>query len=152
GKRVLPETPVYIANGTRNTDGTGDYFSTMHPSFVTARGLAGWTGLRVYERPGYVKMGTSTSTDGFIATPKLTAITGWADVKIKFSAARWSENASLDQNATVTIKILNAGTSDEANKEITLTPSWENKEIVVERATAETVIEFRARNAANGRL
>lgn len=152
GKRVLPENPTFEASGTRNTDGTGDYFATMHPSFVAARGLAGWTGSRVYERPGYVKIGTTASTDGFIATPKLTAISGWADVKVKFTAARWSENASADKDATVTVRILNAGTSDEADQEITLSPSWEDKEIVVEKATAETVIQFRARNASNGRF
>lgn len=152
GLRVLPPNPTYALSGTRNTDGTGDYFATMHPTFVASRGLEGWTGLRVYERPGYVKIGTAGSTDGYLATSPLTTIAGWADVKVKFAAARWSESGSLDPNATVTVHILNAGTSDEADKEITLTPDWVDKEIIVEGATAETVIEFRARNAGNGRF
>ncbi|PRD46559.1 BACON domain-containing protein [Sphingobacterium haloxyli] len=152
GKRVLPENPVYITSGTRNTDGTGDLFNTMHPSFVASRGLEGWAGLRVYERPGYVKVSTAGSNDGYIATPPLTAITGWADVKVKFTAARWSENTNADADATVTVRVLNAGTSDEAGQEILLTPAWADKEIIVEGATAQTVIEFRARNASNGRF
>lgn len=152
GKNVLPENAQYAVSGTRNTDGTSDYFSTMHASYVASRGLGGWTGLRVYERPGYLKISTAASVDGYIATPKLTAITGWADVKVKFSAARWSENTTADANATVTVRVLNSGTSDGADQEITLTPSWADKEIIVEKATAETVIEFRARNAANGRF
>ncbi len=152
GLRVLPPNPAYAVSGTRNTDGTGDYFATMHPTFVASRGLEGWTGLRVYERPGYIKVGTAASTDGYLATPPLTAIAGWADVKVKFTAARWSESGSLDPNATVTVRVLNAGTSDDANREISLTPGWTDKEIIVEGATAETVIEFRARNAGNGRF
>ncbi|PRD55752.1 BACON domain-containing protein [Sphingobacterium gobiense] len=152
GKRVLPANPVYVTSGTRNTDGTGDLFNTMHPSFVASRGLEGWTGLRVYERPGYVKISTAGSNDGYIATPPLTAITGWADVKVKFTAARWSENTNADADATVTLRVLNAGTSAEANQEIMLTPAWADKEIIVEGATAQTVIEFRARDASNGRF
>ncbi|TYR34197.1 BACON domain-containing protein [Sphingobacterium phlebotomi] len=152
GLRVLPPNPAYAVSGTRNTDGTGDYFATMHPTFVASRGLEGWTGLRVYERPGYIKIGTAASPDGYLATPPLTAIAGWADVKVKFTAARWSESGSLDPNATVTVRVLNAGTSDDANREISLTPGWTDKEIIVEGATAETVIEFRARNAGNGRF
>lgn len=152
GLRVLPPNPAYAVSGTRNTDGTGDYFATMHPTFVASRGLEGWTGLRVYERPGYIKVGTAASTDGYLATPPLTAIAGWADVKVKFTAARWSESGSLDPNATVMVRVLNAGTSDDANREISLTPGWTDKEIIVEGATAETVIEFRARNAGNGRF
>lgn len=152
GLRVLPPNPEYALSGTRNTDGTGDYFATMHPTFVASRGLEGWTGRRVYERPGYVKIGTAGSTDGYLATPPLTTIAGWADVKVKFTAARWSESGSLDPDATVTVRVLNAGTSDEADKEISLTPGWADKEIIVEGATAETVIEFRARDAGNGRF
>lgn len=151
GRRVLPPNPIYAVSGTRNTDGTGDYFATMHSSFVASRGLAGWSGLRVYERPGYVKLGT-TNDPGYLRTPPLTNIQGWADIRVKFSAARWSENTTLDANATVTVRIQNAGTSDQAGQEISLTPSWADKEIIVERATAETVIEFSTRDVANGRF
>src|SRR5690606_1024581 len=130
----------------------GDYFATMHPSFVASRGLGRWTGLRVYERPGYVKISTAGSTAGYIATPKLTPISGWADVKVKFSAARWSERTAADANATATVGVLNAAIFDGATHEIMVSPSWSDREIIDERAPAETVFECRARDAANGRF
>ncbi len=152
GRRVLPPNPVFETSGTANTDGTGDYFSTMHASFVAARGLEGWTGLRVYERPGYLKISTAASTDGYIALPPLAAIAGVVDVKVTFKAARWSENASNDANAKLIIGILNAGTSTSVGPEISLIPTWEDKEFIVRGATAETVIQFKAKATGNNRF
>lgn len=151
GKNVLPANPEYEATPSGNTDGTGDYFNTMHSSYVAMRGLAGWSGLRVYERPGYVKLGT-TPDPGYLNTPPLANIQGWADIKVKFSAARWSENTTADVDAKVIVSILNAGTSDAADMEIALTPQWEDKEIIVEGATAATVIQFKTRTVANSRI
>lgn len=151
GKRVLPENPVFVTSGTRNTDGSGDYFNTMHSSYVAMRGLGGWSGLRVYERPGYVKLGV-TADEGYLNTPKLEKIQGWADIKVKFSAARWSENTTADADAKVIVSILNAGTSDAADVEIPLTPQWEDKEIIVAGATAETVVQFKTRTVPNSRI
>lgn len=152
GKRVLPENPVFAISGTGNTDGSNDYFATMHPSYVAMRGLAGWTGSRVYERPGLVKINTASSTDGYLATPKLSAIQGWADIKVKFKAARWSENATNDKDATVAVFVRNAGTSALHGVHFELTPNLTEFEVIVEGATSETVIEFRGRNAANSRF
>ena len=152
GKRVLPENPEYATSGTANTDGTGDYFATMHPSFVADRGLEGWSGMRVYERPGYPKIGTAGSTDGYLATPPLSAIDGTDDIKVTFKAARWSENASSDQHAKLMIKISNGGTAEIEGTEIDLTPDWQEFTFIVQDATPETVIEFRAKAQANNRF
>ncbi|WP_170845628.1 BACON domain-containing protein [Parapedobacter composti] len=152
GKRVLPENPQFAISGTANTDGTGDYFNTMHPSFVADRGLAGWTGMRVYERPGYVKIGTAGSTDGYIATPPLSTIEGTDDVKVTFKVARWSENASADQNAKLVIQVANGGIAEIAGTEIDLTPEWQEMSFIIRDATPETVIAFRAKSVANNRF
>ena len=148
-KRVLPDNPQY-SSATANTDGSGDYFVTMHPSYVALRGLEGWSGAKVYERPGYVKIGTAASTDGYLASPKLNNISGWSDVKVKFKAARWNEET--DKDATLRILVKNAGTSDGADIDIPLTTSLDDFEIIVEGATKETVIEFRAKNSAYKRF
>lgn len=152
GKRVLPENPQLTTSGTPNTDGTGDYFNTMHPSFVTQRGLEGWTGMRVYERPGYPKVGTAGSTDGYLATPPLSEIDGTDDVRVTFKAARWSENATADQNAKLMVKISNGGTAEIEGTEIDLTPGWQEISFIIRGATPETVIEFRAKAQANNRF
>jgi len=152
GKRVLPENPQLATSGTPNTDGTGDYFNTMHPSFVVQRGLEGWTGMRVYERPGYPKIGTAGSTDGYLATPPLNGIEGTDDIRVTFKTARWSENATADQNAKLIIKVVNGGTSEIEGMEIDLTPSWQEMTFIVRGATPETVIEFRAKAQGNNRF
>lgn len=152
GQRVLPENPLLEVRGTANTDGTGDYFNTMHPSFVEARGLAGWSGRRVYERPGYVKISTAGSTDGYIATPPLSEIDGEDDVKVTFKAARWSQSESEDQGAKLMIEVVNGGTVERVGAEIDLEPNWEEKEFVIRGATPETVIQFRAKPMANNRI
>lgn len=152
GKRVLPENPQLATSGTPNTDGTGDYFNTMHPSFVVQRGLEGWTGMRVYERPGYPKIGTAGSTDGYLATPPLTGIAGTDDIRVTFKAARWSENATADQNAKLMIKVANGGTAEIEGTEIDLTPGWQEMSFIVRDATPETVIEFRAKAQGNNRF
>src|SRR5690606_28867395 len=146
------ENPQLEVSGTANTDGTGDYFNTMHPSFVEARGLAGWSGRRVYERPGYVKISTAGSTDGYIATPPLSGIDGEDDVKVTFKAARWSQSEAEDQGAKIVIEVVNGGTADQVGVEIDLEPNWEEKEFVIRGATQETVIQFRAKPMANNRI
>jgi len=152
GKRVLPENPQLAVSGSPNTDGTGDYFNTMHPSFVAQRGLEGWTGMRVYERPGYPKIGTAGSTDGFLATPPLTAIEESDDIRVTFKAARWSENATADQNAKLVIKIANGGSAEIDGTEIDLSPTWQEYSFIVRNATPATVIGFYAKAQANNRF
>lgn len=152
GKRVLPENPQLAISGTPNTDGTGDYFNTMHSSFVVQRGLEGWTGMRVYERPGYPKISTAGSTDGYLATPPLRGIEGTDDIRVTFKAARWSESATADQNAKLMIKVSNGGTAEIEGAEFDLTPGWQEISFIVRDATPETVIEFRAKAQANNRF
>lgn len=56
------------------TDGTNDVFKTMTAEYRANRGVADWSGERVYEHPGYVKLGTG-SGNGWIQTPKMEKLT-----------------------------------------------------------------------------
>src|SRR5690606_29497922 len=53
------------------SDGCPDFFDTASEAYKTLRGINNWDGWKVYERPGYLKVGTSTSRDAFVSTPPL---------------------------------------------------------------------------------
>ena len=52
------------------TDGAGDAFKSLGETYRINRDLVGWQGERVYEHPGYIKLGTG-SNNGWIQTPKM---------------------------------------------------------------------------------
>ena len=52
------------------TDGAGDAFKSLGETYRINRELVGWQGERVYELPGYIKLGTG-SNNGWIQTPKM---------------------------------------------------------------------------------
>lgn len=62
-----PAEPDMITAGS---DGTNDVFSTMSETYRINRGVEKWEGKRVYEHPGYVKLGV-TNNGGWIMTPEL---------------------------------------------------------------------------------
>ncbi len=73
-----------------NTGGSADVFNTHSAAFRTDRGIDGWYGLRAYEFPGYLKLGTASAA-GFIVTPKLEKLTGESDVRVTFRLGNWNE-------------------------------------------------------------
>lgn len=138
-KNILPDNPVYKTTNTPNTDGTSDLFNTMGAAFREIRGISDWAGLRVYERPGYVKISTKSSTDGKLVTPALSAISGTENVSVSFSAAKWNEDAGF----AIRIEIEGTGTASPA--EILLDhDDWRTKEFVITGASAATKIVFKA--------
>ncbi len=56
------------------TDGAGDAFKSLGDTYRQNRDLVGWKGERVYEHPGYVKLGTG-SNNGWIQTPPMDKLT-----------------------------------------------------------------------------
>ncbi|NLO71611.1 MAG: BACON domain-containing protein [Porphyromonadaceae bacterium] len=146
-KTELPANPAYKESASGNTDGSSDIFATMGPIFRELRELSDWEGLRVYERPGYVKIGTAASTDGFIATPALSNIPGTEDVKVSFKAARWNE----DSGVKVLIEIQGEGTA--SVQEIDLDNlEWELKEFLIEGASSNTRVTFKCFPGAGKRF
>src|SRR5690606_13384378 len=65
--RVIDESAEPV-DSTPGTDGSMDFFEYMAPSYFVLREFEGWTGNKVYEKPGYIKVGTSASRDAFVAT------------------------------------------------------------------------------------
>lgn len=73
GKDYLGSEPA-TTECSVGTDGTNDVFKTMTAEYRANRGVSDWSGERVYEHPGYVKLGTG-SGNGWIQTPKMSKLT-----------------------------------------------------------------------------
>ncbi|TZF86248.1 BACON domain-containing protein (plasmid) [Pedobacter sp. BS3] len=142
-KDMLPANPQY-KTVVSYADGSQDYFRFVHPAYLALRGLTGWTGLDVYERPGHIKLNTSARNGGYITTPALSQIQGKVAVKVTFSMAKANNNDTY-----VIVDVLGAGTFDDGSTSKELNPlylQWDNRELVVEGATSATSIRFSAKN------
>ena len=89
GGTVAPDA-VANAQTNANTGGSSDVFNTHNDAFRADRELSDWYGLRAYEYPGYIKLGTSSKA-GFLVTPKLSGLSEPADVRISFRLGNWNE-------------------------------------------------------------
>lgn len=102
GNSALPsDSGDAIASCTANTDGTNNLFGTaLRPNFIDGdeRGLAGWNGWGVFERPGYIKFGTG-SYGGWLATPPLTFKLKPGEetrnLYVSFDYCRWHEEPKI---------------------------------------------------------
>lgn len=120
------------------TDGSGDFFLHMDISYLTDIGIADWEGSKVYERPGHIKIGTSTSRDAYVTTPALKAISEEkVDVEVVFNIARWP-NASTQ----VFIEIAGGGIASVEFVEVKKPSSWEEAKFIINDATPKTKIRF----------
>lgn len=73
-----------------NTGGSADLFNTHTDVLRADRGLSDWYGLRAYEYPGYIKLGTSTQA-GFLVTPPLAGLDAPSAVRVSFRLGNWNE-------------------------------------------------------------
>lgn len=160
------------ANGKR--DGTADTKSTCNPTgeagdllgptcpwnddFVKSRGIWGWSGEEVHERPGFVKMG-KTSVPGVLTTPALgSLVPASGKIHLSFRAAKYPQE--LELGVVIDIKVEGPGTvqnptfalkgkvSTTKNKE---TSEWENISTVITGAAADTKITITCHNDEPGK-
>lgn len=89
GANTLPDAAADALTNP-NTGGSADLFNTHTDAFRSDRGLSGWYGLRAYEYPGYIKLGTSTQA-GFLVTPPLEGLSEPSAVRISFRLGNWNE-------------------------------------------------------------
>jgi hypothetical protein len=132
----------YIVTCTANTDGTNNMFGkALRERFVNdpanPRGVLGWDGWGIFERPGYIKLGTGSYL-GWIATPPLdlSAQGGTADVFITFKYSMWHE----DPAAAIPFKAENGGTASISMLSGSQARTWKEYTIKVAGAKTGTVI------------
>ena len=70
--------------------------------------MSGWYGLRAYEYPGYIKLGTASKA-GFLVTPKLSGLSQPTDVRISFRLGNWNEPNADGSVFTVDKAVIRVG-------------------------------------------
>lgn len=147
--------PTFTAvNGTLSagTDGTVGVFKSMVEAYRVARGVSDWEGSAVYERPGYLKMGTSKKS-GWIMTPALKDLSSPSDITFSFDACRWQ-----GETMTYNIKAENAGTVIGGALDAGKLPApksaaerkWTTITVTVKNATNETRLKIEAEDLGKG--
>lgn len=104
GKVIDPDVAVTACKAT--ADGSNDLILTMAESYRKLRGFDGWDGARIYEHPGYVKVGTAKLA-GTITTPALSNLSdGVKTVKVTCRVAQYLS----ESGGTLTIEAIGGGT------------------------------------------
>ena len=104
---VAPEAKADALTNA-NTGGSSDVFNTHSDAFRADRGVSGWYGLRAYEYPGYIKLGTSSKA-GFLVTPKLSGLNEATDVRISFRLGNWNEPSADGSTFTIDKAVIRVG-------------------------------------------
>lgn len=135
---------------TAGSDGTKDIFKTMTEQYRINRGVEKWTGERVYEHPGYVKLGV-TADGGWIMTPELEGLSAAPEtVTVSIDFLRFdnetgtyvvsAEGAGTVINGEVNNSVLPAQTTAAARK-------WKTLQFTVKEATNKTRIKIAAQTS-----
>lgn len=143
GKTYDPTAP--IVSCTQGSDGSGDVFASMSKSYRISRGVQDWTGSKVYERPGYLKISTGSAA-GYITTPALTNLgenSEPQDVIVSLTMKAWYQNTN--GNTPVKFTVTGGGspsiTSFELPKSATETP-WSTVTFTIKGATSSTKLRI----------
>ncbi len=146
-----PDTPATEV-ATSGQDGSGDFFNAgMNPAFTAARGLAEWDGSKVYEHPGYPKIGTGSAL-GWIMAPALNfqalGLSEPQDIFVQFDWCRWNGE---EDDIVVTAEY--AGTMPETRLATGMPKrTWQSSVFKVTGATSQTRIKISGTKAGNNRF
>ena len=138
---------------TAGSDGAMDAFGTMTEEYRENRGIGKWSGSKVYEHPGYLKLGTG-SAGGWIMTPELSGLSSSPeDIAVSMDLLRFdnengtyfvtAEGAGTVMNGAIDSNILPAQSSASERKWTTLT-------FTVKGATNKTRIKLACEKSAAG--
>ena len=148
---VTPDTPATTV-ATAGQDGSGDFFNAgMNPAFTADRGLAEWAGSKVYEHPGYPKMGTGSAL-GWIMSPALNfqalGLTEPQNIFVQFDYCRWD-----GEQDDIVVTAENAGSMPETQL-VKDHPkrTWQSIVFKVTDATSETRIKISGTKAGSNRF
>lgn len=148
---VTPDTPATEV-ATSGQDGSGDFFNSgMNPAFTADRGLAEWDGSKVYEHPGYPKIGTGSAL-GWIMAPALNfqalGLSEPQDIFVQFDWCRWDGE---EDDIVVTAEY--AGTMPETQLAKGMPKrTWQSIVFKVTGATSQTRIKISGTKAGNNRF
>ena len=139
GNTTDTKAQVLFENFDLVTDSTTTDISA---SLDTYTAVPGWTGSKVYQSTGKMKLGTST-IKGFIATPALDLSGNGGNFTIRFKAREWTVDQSQIKVFVNTTEYLVTGLNNTDMAEFT---------VVASGGTAATVIKFESFQAAGSRF
>ena len=139
GNTTDTKAQVLFENFDLVTDSTTTDISA---SLDTYTAVPGWTGSKVYQSTGKMKLGTST-IKGFIATPALDLSGNGGNFTIRFKARKWTVDQSQIKVFVNTTEYLVTGLNNTDMAEFT---------VVASGGTAATVIKFESFQAAGSRF
>ncbi len=139
GNTTDTKAQVLFENFDLVTDSTTTDISA---SLDTYTAVPGWTGSKVYQSTGKMKLGTS-SIKGFIATPALDLSGNGGNFTIRFKARKWGSDQSQINVFVNTTAYLVTGLNSTDMTEFT---------VVASGGTSATTIKFEGFQAANGRF
>lgn len=139
GNTTDTKAQVLFENFDLVTDSTTTDISA---SLDTYTAVPGWTGSKVYQSTGKMKLGTST-IKGFIATPALDLSGNGGNFTIRFKARKWTVDQSQIKVFVNTTEYLVTGLNNTDMAEFT---------VVASGGTTATVIKFESFQAAGSRF
>lgn len=139
GNSIESKAQILFESFNAITDSTTTDISASLDTYTT---VAGWTGSKVYQSTGKVKLGTS-STKGYITTPSLDLSGNGGNFTIRFKARKWGSDQSQIKVFVNTTEYLVTGLNSTDMAEFT---------VVATGGTAATNIKFEGYQAANGRF
>lgn len=141
---MLPtDEPTEVCKAT--DDGSADLMSAKMADFKSNRGLAEWTGSKVYEKIGYVKIGTG-SAKGYLVSPKLDleglGCPNPCTLFMEFQWARWD-----NENDPLIVSLIGAGEMQEISLiEVHKKREWQTLVVKIKNATPETQVKISGTN------
>ncbi|HNX20816.1 MAG TPA: T9SS type A sorting domain-containing protein [Bacteroidales bacterium] len=139
GNSIETKAQILFENFNLVTDSNTTDIGTTLDQITT---IPGWTGSKVYQSTGKVKLGTS-STKGYITTPALDLSGNGGNFTIRFKARKWGSDQSQINVFVNTTAYLVTGLNSTDMAEFT---------VVASGGTAATNIKFEGFQAANGRF
>lgn len=138
---ITNETKAQVLYESFNgiTDSTTTDISASLDTYTT---IPGWTGSKVYQSTGKVKIGTSTAK-GYITTPALDLSGNGGNFTIRFKARKWGSDQSQINVFVNTTAYLVTGLNATDMAEFT---------VVATGGTAATTIKFEGYQAASARF
>ncbi len=145
GDGTVIDESVAVTACSATTDGSNDLVLTHAESYRQLRGFSGWSGVKVYEHPGYVKAGTA-SIAGSVITPALARLSAGASrVTVTCRVAQYVK----ESGGAVAISVTGGGTPsitrytfENAGK--TSSSTWESVSFTIDNPTRDTKIVFAA--------
>lgn len=118
-----------------------DIFAGMDANYRTSRGVSSWTCTKVYEHPGFLKIGTS-SVNGSLEIPVFASLSGTKDAVLTFDAMSYDGNTANATPIKVTVGTVETAITLPARPVYQKAGEWQHCTVNITGATSATTIKI----------